>query len=161
MSNITDEQLDGRPLGTMLFSVEARFVKLDRIGMVPEGERVNAHFMGDATGLLGPGKLRGIDYSTKRSDGVVAIHVHEVFTSDDNYLIAIERQGLGTPEGETTLLVSGTGWARAAQDNQAAWLNDTPIVWHGSINKETGSLNLKFYALRAEEAATGAHATGN
>jgi|SRR5690349_7489850 len=147
MSNDTDEQLSNQPLGTILFSVEARFVKLDRIGVVPEGERVNAHFMGDVTGVLGPGKLRGIDYSLKRPDGVVAIHVHEVFSSDENYMIAIERQGVGTPEGETLLSLSGTGWARTAREDQA-WLNDSPLVWRGSVNKQTGSLTLRFYAIR-------------
>lgn len=155
MNNITDDQLNNRPLGTMLFSVEARFVKLDRLGLVPEGERVNAHFLGDVTGMLGQGKIRGIDYSLKRPDGVVAIHVHEVFTSNENYMIAIERQGIGTPEGETMLSLSGTGWARTAQENQA-WLNDSPLVWRGSVNKETGSLSLRIYAVRAEQNAAGA-----
>lgn len=148
MSELDDGGAAAQLAGRMLFSVEARFVKLDRIGRVPEGERTNAHFLGDVDGMFGPGKVRGIDYSLTRPDGVVAVHVHEVFTSEDNNLIALERHGVGTPMGEAELSLSGTGWARTAQENQA-WLNDAPLLWQGVVNRQTGQLSLRIFAVKS------------
>lgn len=150
MSGMDDSEAAAQLAGSLLFSVDARFVKLDRIGRVPEGERTNAHYLGDASGMLGPGKMRGIDYSLTRPDGVVAIHVYEVFTSEENYLIALERRGVGVPAGEAEISISGTGWARTAQEGQA-WLNDTPLMWRGIVNRQTGQLRLKIFAVRSEE----------
>jgi hypothetical protein len=140
--NDTSDQGSRTPI--LLYSLDGRFVKLDRIGEVPEGERINAHYMGEANGIIGKGTIRGIDYSLTGSDGVVQIHVHEVFYSPEKELVAFEREGHGRPVGDGELCLKGTAKARTAIP-ALKWINYAALWWMGTVYKKTGRLELSIY----------------
>ena len=141
----TDETKVAAPEGeAVLLEVEARFVKLDKIGVVPEGERINAHYWGEGSGIIGVGKLRGIDYSLKRADGTIEMHVHEVFFDGDDHLFSLERQGIARPDQDQKLSLSGVGAARTSKQSHA-WLNNTPLRWEGVVDRASGRLSLKMF----------------
>ncbi|MBO8162858.1 MAG: DUF3237 family protein [Brevibacillus sp.] len=131
-------------MGKMLYTIQGRFVKIDQIGPVPQGERTNFHYMADCEGEQVKGTLRGIDYALTK-DGVVHIHIHELLTTDQGEKITIERTGHSVPGPDPdTVLLEGVGKAGTGAA-RLTWLNEVPIAWKARINRKTVHFTAEVY----------------
>jgi hypothetical protein len=116
----------------VLYTMSNRWVKIERIGDVPEGERVNFHYAGEVDGAELRGTLRGIDYSC-RVGNRIAVHIHEVLSTTDDELVTIERTGHSAPtDDEGMVLLRGQLRAQTAAP-RLAWLNGLPLIWEARI----------------------------
>lgn len=130
-------------MSKLLYTISGRFVKIDEIGIVPDGERKNFHYLGDCEGEL-KGTLRGVDYALTK-DGVVHIHIHELFTTDQGEKISIERTGCSVPcDDPDTVLLEGTGIAGTGAA-RLSWLNGVPLKWRARINRKSVHFTAEVY----------------
>ncbi|QKG83265.1 DUF3237 domain-containing protein [Kroppenstedtia pulmonis] len=130
-------------MSELLYTLTARFIKLEEIGNLPKGYRRNAHFMGDVAGQLS-GKIRGIDYVIEQK-GVTKTHIHEVLTTDKEEKISIERYGVSVPtQDPDLLLIDGTAIMETASEG-LSWVNDLPIKWRARINRKKADFTVEVF----------------
>jgi hypothetical protein len=131
-------------MSKLLYQINARFVKIEDIGNVPEGERKNFHFMGEISGEELQGTLRGIDYALTY-EGLVQAHIHEVLTTEQGEKISLERTGTQVQdENKDQVLLVGQGQAHTASE-RLAWLNEANLTWKAYINQTTISYTAEVY----------------
>jgi hypothetical protein len=120
----------------ILCRISGRFVKIEKIGLVPEGDRSNFHYLAEVEGPEIKGQLRGIDYSVT-VDGVVNVNILEVLTTEGGDKIFIERSGRSIPGGtEGEVLLRGEGKARTAFP-ELAWINQVPLTWEAHLRRDS------------------------
>jgi len=131
-------------MSKVLYRIKARFVKIEDIGKVPEGERKNFHFMGDISGEELQGTTRGIDYALTQ-DGIVQAHIHEVLTTEQGEKISLERIGIQIPSAnKDEVLLEGRVQMRTGSQ-RLAWLHDANIGWRAYINPASVEFNAEVY----------------
>ncbi len=124
-------------LTATLYRIAGRFVKVERLGLLPEGERTNFHYRGDVEGDEIAGKLSGIDYSVTDAVGTVEVRIIEVLTTAADEKIFIERSGRSLPvDDPNDVHIRGEGRARSASP-RLAWLDDAPLRWEARIRRDS------------------------
>lgn len=133
-------------MSRLLYRIKARFVKIEDIGKVPEGERKNFHFMGELSGEELKGTVRGIDYALIQ-DGIVQTHIHEVLTTEQGEKISLERNGTQVPTpNKDEVLLEGRVQMRAASE-RLAWLHEANIGWRAFINQNSVEYTAEVYLI--------------
>ena len=127
----------------LLYAITGRFVKIEKIGQVPKGERTNFHFMAEVEGPEVRGKLRGIDYS-RAVDGVVHVDIYEVLTTIEGEKVFLKRSGLSETRDGDEILIRGEGRAETAAE-RLSWLNQTDIGWEAHLRPSSVEYTAKVY----------------
>jgi hypothetical protein len=124
-----------------LLSVTA-MLEVQEIGARPAGLRMNMHFEGDSdSGSRVRGHIKGVDYLTVRSDGVVQLDVHATLTSPDGDVVAIVARGVAVTSPGGAVLGRLALTFETASD-KLAWLNRALGVAITNANMKTGELRL-------------------
>jgi len=131
-------------MSNILYTIKARFVKIETIGPVPEGDRKNYHFIAEIIGESLNGTLSGIDYSLTVNNQVQA-HIHEVLTTEQGEKISFERTGTSIEqENPDMVVITGQGQARTAIKH-LSWLNTARITWKAQIPRQGLEFSAEIY----------------
>ena len=121
-----------------LCSFKAKVTEFIYFGDTPFGKRFDASFEGELTGPKLSGKMRGIDYMLRRSDGIVELNVRAVIVTDDQINISVQISGYGQgDELKDTQIRMITG------HEKYRWLMSKIIIGKGK--SANGDLELDYY----------------
>ena len=124
----------GNPLYSLILN--NRFVKNDDIGELESTLYSNYHYMGEVTFSNLNGKVRGIDY-TKKVNGKIYSHIHEIITLKNLGKIYIERNGNEVYEdnhNDDIIILKGDGKCITPIESLKD-INDSQLLWKATINK--------------------------
>lgn len=125
-------------VGSLLYSLTLnnRFIKNDYIGEIKSVSYSNYHYMGDVNSPDISGKIRGIDY-TKKIDGKLHSHIHEIITIKNLGKIYIERNGKEIYEdnyNDETVIIKGNGKC-ITPIVSLQHINNSQLLWKATIDK--------------------------
>lgn len=129
----------------LVYTISGRFVKIEKIGVVPEGDRSNFHYRADVDGEEIKGKLSGIDYSITDDKGVVHVNIMEVLTTNDDEKIFIQRKGRSIPVSDgNSVVLRGEGNA-ATSSPKLSWINHRPVAWEAHLKRDSLDYTAEVY----------------
>jgi len=129
MVAIAGAVFSSEPIGPMHMTSEAQLTGQNRVGLVPEGLRIDSYSTGVFTdGLLAGATYDGIDYVLIRHDGVAVLYGRYYAVVPDGATVAFTLRGF---MGEPT-----PGLLEAMLD-PAYEPPDVDIPWHGAFWFET------------------------
>ncbi len=110
----------------------------------PGGLCVDVAFEGPVTGRLS-GSVVGMDYLTVRADGRAELDIKAAITTADGEKIALAASGVLIPQpGTPTALLREKVTLTTASEGYA-WVNPLQIWGVGSVDFNTGKINISAY----------------
>ncbi|MCW2666301.1 MAG: hypothetical protein JWN57_1263 [Frankiales bacterium] len=118
------------------YVLDARLTTLTAIGLVPEGARIDASFVGAITeGPLTGGIVEGVNYLLMRHDGSCNIDAREIITTPSGTGIAVSATGFVVPP-------PGLLSPEAVMDADFVW-PDVDLALHGASRLATADPELR------------------
>ncbi|MBU4317018.1 MAG: DUF3237 domain-containing protein [Proteobacteria bacterium] len=121
-----------------LCSYKADVTNRVNFGDTPFGKRYDVYFEGSVTGQKLSGKMHGIDYVLKRSDGIAELNVKAVLVTEDNVNVSVQISGyMNGEELKDTQIKMVTG------HEKYSWLMSKIIIGKGKA--ANNRLELDYY----------------
>ena len=113
-----------------------------------EGARLDLHLEGPVIAGRLQGTVTGVDYLSVRADGRVELHIHAHITLEDGKKIALEAEGVATPEGDDSPILQLREHVKLTSNHtELAWVNTTEVWARGTVDVSTGQVHLRAYAV--------------
>jgi hypothetical protein len=112
--------------------------------MLPLGVRLDFPYQGKLSGKIS-GEIAGIDYVTLRPDGVGALHIHAVITTDDGDRIAVSGTGYGIAAPGSPNFELREALTLYTASRKYAWVNKVQVFVTGATDVSTGQGKLMAY----------------
>lgn len=120
---------------------------MDGEATVPaEGARFDVTFEGTIEGPKVKGTVVGVDYLSMRADGRTDLNIYLNITTEDGKSISAKVTGLASPRPDAKIIDIRENGTLFSSFEDYKWVNTLQVWATGTVNRETGKIELTAYA---------------
>ena len=113
----------------------------------PQGARFDIAFEGTFEGPKLKGTIAGVDYLNVRADGRFQLNLQAVLTTNDGEKLAVYEDGILIPSQDDSMIAQlRLNLEFTASSPQYAWLNQVQGWGRGTVDWNTGQVEVQVYA---------------